>query len=139
MDMYERIDHELRKLGLSRRQLALKAEIPESTLSTAFMRKTKKLSIEYVQRIAQIIGVPWHELMGLEDLGGGVFGKEATIDSPIAKKFQKNIEHFHGTKAQRKKALLEHFNKLNDEGQETAIERVKELSMIEQYTEKQLP
>lgn len=62
-DIYDRIDELLKKRGWSRRQLAVAAEIPPSTLQSAFDRKTKNLSSDYVSRIAVVLDVNMDDLV----------------------------------------------------------------------------
>lgn len=57
MNVYERIDAFLESLGISRRQLAIKACIPPSTLQTALSRE-KGLSPNIVQKIADTLEIP---------------------------------------------------------------------------------
>lgn len=62
MDMFDRMDELLKEKGMSRRQLALQAGIPVSTLSAAFSRKSKgtrsvSLSNDAIAAIAVALGV----------------------------------------------------------------------------------
>lgn len=65
MDIYEKIDRLLDSSGISRRQLAIKACIPPSMLQTALSRK-KGLSLLNIQKIANVLGVPVHQLLDIE-------------------------------------------------------------------------
>lgn len=66
MDMYDRIDAILAKKNMSRRQLAITAGISENTLSGAFRRRTKNFSMDNVLRIADVLGVSFVDLLGVE-------------------------------------------------------------------------
>lgn len=63
-DIYSRIDAILKERGWSRRQLALKAGIAPGTFSTMFSRKTKKISADTLQKIADTLSVPADVLLG---------------------------------------------------------------------------
>lgn len=87
---YELIDTLLREKGMSRRKLAEAAGISENTLSAAFRRKSKNVSIEVVQKIADVLGVNWWELKGWQDFGGGVYGHAETSPEKL-KAFSKRL------------------------------------------------
>ena len=57
MDVDSRIDAILKEKKMSRRQLAIAAGIPESTLAASFSRRSEKFSPKYLLRIAQVLGV----------------------------------------------------------------------------------
>lgn len=64
---YGMLDSLLAERGMSRRRLAKLAGISVNTLSSAFRRESKNLSIENVMKIANALKVDWRELMGLGD------------------------------------------------------------------------
>ena len=66
MDMYDKIDAILAEKKMSRRQLALAAGISENTLSGAFRRRTKNFSMDNVMKIANVLGVPFTDLISIE-------------------------------------------------------------------------
>lgn len=63
MNVYERIDLILKERGISRRKLAEISGIPYSTIASSFSRKSKKLSIETIDKIAIALGVPIVQIM----------------------------------------------------------------------------
>jgi len=67
MEIYGRIDELLQAKKLSRRRLATIAKIPPTTLQSAFGRKSKGLSFEYLQRIADALDVSVDYLLGEEE------------------------------------------------------------------------
>lgn len=60
---HQRIDALLKTRHMSRRQLAIKAGIPEGTLAGSFARGTQ-LKLEVIQRIAAVLNVDWIALAG---------------------------------------------------------------------------
>ena len=64
-NIYQRIHAHLKTQHMSRRQLAIAAGIPESTLACAFTRGTR-LKPEMIQRIASVLNVDWIALAGYE-------------------------------------------------------------------------
>lgn len=62
-DIYSRIDDELEKRKMSRRQLAAAAGIPESTISMAFKRRSAAFSASNIVKIANALNMTWQELV----------------------------------------------------------------------------
>ena len=60
---FDRLDAILKERHISRRKLALAVGIPESTMSTAFMRRSG-LTSDMVKRIANYLGVTFDHLQG---------------------------------------------------------------------------
>lgn len=131
MDFYAQVDKLLKEQKMSRRQLAIKTGIPESTMSTAFMRKSLRFSELNKEKIAAALGVPWWELAGLpvEEIDG----QKRVRRLDLEEKMLANYEKFHGKEAKRREALLSHYEQLNDDGQEKAVERVAELAEVPRY------
>ena len=69
MDVYDRIDEALQKMGMSRRRLAMRAELSPSTLNSAFIRRSG-LSVEAVATIAHVLDVDANYLLNGERLEG---------------------------------------------------------------------
>ena len=67
MEIYSRIDALLMRQNISRRGLAEKAEIPYSTIASAFSRKSAGLSFETLHKIASALGVSVMDLTGSKD------------------------------------------------------------------------
>lgn len=131
MDFYSRVDDLLKKCHMSRRQLAIKAGIPESTMSTAFMRKSLRFAELNKKKIADALGVNWWELAGLpvEEVDGQKLVRRLDLEE----KLMENYEKFHGEEANRREALLSSFDTLNADGQVRAVERVQELTEVPRY------
>ena len=66
MDIYDNIDRIAKQQNLSRRQLAIKANIPPSTLSSAFYRKSD-LSASALASVANALGVSVSDLLALDE------------------------------------------------------------------------
>ena len=94
MDFYAQVDKLLKEQKMSRRQLAIKTGIPESTMSTAFMRKSLRFSELNKEKIAAALGVPWWELAGLpvEEIDG----QKRVRRLDLEEKMLANYEKFHG-------------------------------------------
>ncbi len=67
MTVVERIDSIIQARKLSRRQLAIKAGIPPSSLQSA-MERGKNLSLGMIEKIAKALDVKIDELLGLSSL-----------------------------------------------------------------------
>lgn len=67
MTITERIDSIIQARKMSRRQLAIKAGIPPSSLQSA-MERGKSLSFEMIEKIATALNVSIGDLLGIEPL-----------------------------------------------------------------------
>lgn len=63
MTVCERIDEELKKRGLSRRQLAIKAGIAPSSFQSA-MQRNKDISLDMLFKISDVLEMPITYLLG---------------------------------------------------------------------------
>lgn len=68
MTIYDRVDQILESRRMSRRQLALLAGISENTISAAFRRKSKRVSLENIVRISRALDLSPKELCAGTDL-----------------------------------------------------------------------
>lgn len=66
MTVVERIDAIIQSRKISRRQLAIKAGIPPSSLQSA-MERGKNISFEMIEKIAMVLGVKIDELLGISE------------------------------------------------------------------------
>lgn len=62
MGIGKRIERECINKGLNIRQLALKADVPYSTLYSAIKRDSSGIDMEALKRIAGALDVPWYDL-----------------------------------------------------------------------------
>lgn len=132
---YDLIDSILKDMGISRRKLAMIADIPVSTLSAAFRRKSKDFSMENVQKIARVLNVEWWKLMGWEEIQKGVYGLPASPEE--AERISDLLFSNQSKRVSKAKSLqsdlLNHFDGLNNDGQKEAVKRVGELAEIDRY------
>ena len=91
--------------------------------------------------IADLLDIPLEDLIGHEAaekfreyINRDIPQKSIMIHRPdLEEKMLANYEKFHGQEAQRREALLSHYDRLNDDGQEKAVERVAELAEVPRY------
>ncbi len=107
----EEIDAILQERGMSRRQLAITANIPPSSLQSA-MARGKGMTVEMLMAVADALDVSPYSLM----------------DFDMAS--ERLSQRINGVLLDQ---LTEAFSKLNDLGQQKAIERVEELTEIAKY------
>ena len=102
-----------------------------------YERGTRPLTIDMVKKIAVALNVPWWELAGLpvEEIDGQKHVRRLDYEE----KMLANYEKFHGQEAQRREALLSHYDRLNGDGQQKAVERVAELAEVPRYQKKTRP
>ena len=117
--------------GLSQSELARKAGLTRGTVSRYESATRTRPAIPIVKVLAEVLKVPWWELVGLpvEEIDGQKHVRRLDYEE----KMLANYEKFHGQEAQRREALLSHYDRLNDDGQEKAVERVQELTEIPRY------
>ena len=158
---FDRLDAILKERRISRRKLAIAVGIPESTMSTAFMRRSG-LSSDDVLKIAQFLGVSPYYLEGwtvkLSDeesvyhddaadyinVRNARFYKDgkymgATVVDPSVSKGEA-LEEFLMLEAEQEQRdpnftkIENDYHKLNKLGQIEAAKRVGELTEIPRYT-----
>lgn len=129
MTVGERIKKARLEKNLTQKQLGERAKIAEPTIRRYELGRLNP-KIETLQKIAKALEMSLGELMGLEYMGGSLWGKEA--DPEVYVKVAENIEKFHGKKAQLNKA----FDRLNEIGQQKAVENVEDLAKIPEYQKK---
>jgi transcriptional regulator with XRE-family HTH domain len=72
MDIYDRIEAALKDKKMTRRQLALRAGLPPSTLNSALNRKSKNISNDMLQKIANTLELDVEYLLGKSPLEKGI-------------------------------------------------------------------
>lgn len=136
---YDYIDRRLKEIGISRRQLAIKAGVSENTISGAFRRKSKNLSHEIVLKIARVLDVPWIALYneGELDLPYGDY----VIAQSVWKGDNDKIlteAYNNGKDASRLAEINQLWNELNETGKNKLYEYVGDLTWNPQYMKRQL-
>lgn len=109
----KRIGDECKRQGLTLRQLAIKADIPYSTLYSAVKRDSDGMTLELLKRISHALNMSLYSLADF-DLASEAVTEEINTN-------------------RRESKLLSHFRNLNDNGQSVAVERVQELAQIPAY------
>ena len=148
MTVVEKIDFILQKRNMSRRQLAKEAGIPASSLQSA-MERGKNISLDMLTKIAIALNVSLSDL--LPSTEETAFQDWNTVSDAFLRKAREIIqansdlqemdaasEEVHKLFEQsslkgKEYLLLNHFGKLNENGRDVAIERVKELTFIPAY------
>ena len=112
----KRVGDECKRQGLSLRQLAIKADIPYSTLYSAVKRDSDGITLDVLKRIALALNIDLYSLADF-DMATDAIAEEINANRRDTKEEQ----------------LLQHFRTLNDNGQTVAVERVQELAQIPAY------
>ncbi len=149
MDMYDRIDELLKERNMSRRQLAIKAGVPTSTMSNLFARRSESPALNVVMKIAEVLNVSPSAFMSDTEFYK-IRPKQITIDMTEAvqeirrlfyeeqrEKLKKSSDLLRGIvgdeDAERAAILLSHFHELNSDGQKKAISYISDLEEIQKY------
>lgn len=131
-----RIELVRQKKGLSRRQLAIAADLPPSTLQSAYERGI--ITWGTVAKIAEAFDIPLFYFFGFADEYGweSCFVSDRERNNPFLKELG-YVEPSERTEpSELQKQLLGSFDLLNLDGQQKAIERVQELTEIPKYQAK---
>ena len=126
MTVGERIKAARINIGMTQKELAEKLGIPYQSIGQ-WERDQRNPKVDTLQRLADVLGVSVPYLMGWNQVDKYFCGREASDDT--VQKIANNIQMHHSTRAELNLA----FDKLNDKGQQVAVERVKELSKIPDY------
>lgn len=113
--------------GISLRKLAARVGVSYNTLGSCVRRESKKIPIETVMKIAEVLGADWRLLSGLDDYGNGVYAHEMEPDQ--AAKWEKRL----GLTQNDEEELLQAFRALNADGKRECLKRVHELGELRQY------
>lgn len=130
MTIAERIDSILKERNLSRRQLALKAGIPPSTLQSALQRDGN-MSFEMLEKVANGLGVSVHLILSDD---------QRKLSSLSVRDFIQYCTDKGYAFDETEETLLLVFNRrLSEEGRDEAIQRIIELSFVPKYSKKNHP
>lgn len=132
MELSERIKAARKSAKMTQKELASRINKSFSTVQKYELGLATP-PIDVLTDISRALNVPAGQLMGYEDMGGGLWAKEAPDSTWSAIAENVNLHNGHGARARLNSA----FDKLNDKGQETAVERVEELTKIEDYRKHQ--
>ena len=109
----KRIGNECKRQGLTLRQLAIKADVPYSTLYSAVKRDSDGMTLELLKRISHALNISLYSLADF-DLASEAVTEEINPN-------------------RRESQLRSHVRHLNDTGQTVAVERGQELAQIPAY------
>lgn len=148
-DMYDRLDQILKERGMSRRQLAIKAGVPLSTMSNLFARRTKAPSLGVLIKISETLGVPLNAFVAPEEMERvkpksielqmkGVEDIQRKFIESQQEQIRKSIDMLKPivgeAVAQQAAVLLYHFVGLTAAGRERAIEILDDMRHVPKYS-----
>lgn len=150
MTVADRVDAILQERGLSRRQLAIKAGIPPSSLQSA-MERGHNITLDMLQKIAEALGTSVFSLMEVDEteLSAFVQNIDQSLLSLIKADYSTDTEFYKDffdkkislavLNSEEDRRLVTAYHKLNEEGQKKAVERVEELAKIPDYQKPKPP
>ena len=118
--MYDRIQALLERKSMTKKDLAIKANIPYQSLISAFRRSSEGISMDYTKRIAAALGVTVADLLNWEDKEMHLSAEVALLDK--AKEIGGAVY-----------ALNDAFSRLNPAGQQKAVDYLNDLLLIDAY------
>lgn len=101
MTTVQRLDAILKSRGMSRRQAAIAAKIPPSTLQSA-MERGKNISVDMLQQLAAALDIPVTELVGDD----GRIIDEKMIDEEVERVFFYKLDDYLADMTTAEKDLL---------------------------------
>ena len=132
MTIGQRIRIARKKANMTQAQLAQKLDIPFQSISQ-WERDVRKPKFETLRKIAKEVNCPITDLLTEDDIPlvrlGYDVGRQVGGDKWL--EYLKNILGYSFSGAEQE--LVSLIAKLNDEGQQKAVERVEELSEIPKY------
>lgn len=124
MDFYDKINKLLKEKKIKKNKMCEDLDIPYNTIMSMFSRKSKSISIDVIEMIADYLEVSVDYLVR-KDINDTQFGIEPLL--------QTNIPDITTPK---EKNLINNYRKLNENGQKKAIEYIDDLTDTERYTKK---
>lgn len=79
MGLAAKIGEIAKKRGISLKELSREIDVPYTTLYHA-VKRDSKMGFETVQKIADVLNVPWYVLLGEEDALHGLVKAESSVD-----------------------------------------------------------
>lgn len=125
MSIGERIKEARKKAGLKQSELAEKLGVAVITIGQ-YERGVRQPRLEQFQRIAAILNVDVNWLMN----GQTIEQRDQAMKDHVARRF---AEAEAGLQKKRREQLNAAFDRLNQDGQGKAVERVEELTEIPKY------
>lgn len=138
MDFCEKMREERKKRGLSQKELGKKIGMSQQMIAQ-YENGNRNPKRETIEKIANALEVPTSELTGYNDtisvidLFSGARGLCTDDMRTITRELYEIVVSEEDTKSK----LLSSYNKLNEKGQEKAIEQVELLTKIEEYRKKE--
>ncbi len=147
---YNFINRRLKEMHLSRRQFAIKCGIPPSTFQGWFDHKVQFIKERDAQKLADALGVDMKLLWTQEELMlltfQSLLSEGEHTGETIGERYSEALEYLsksrnfadnqhEGTYTQ----LLRYFDMLNPEGQQKAVEALRILSMVPEFTLVKIP
>ena len=129
-----RIKSCLRVKGMTIKQLSIETGISLNTLYSITKRDSERIDPVLLKRISAALKVSETYLQsGTPHLGEMAFDESVKTTEALIKEDDDVIKLVESYMHDEKLDLLRAFNKLNDKGQQVAVERVEELTKIPDY------
>lgn len=129
MTTVERIDAILKDRKISRRQLAISAQIPPSSLQSA-MERNKPLSFEMQEKISSALNVSVYEVLGDDERALFVKAEAGTISEYFKQGYKFTDDE---------RTLIRLYYSMKEHGQQRGLETMWELSQVPLYRAEPAP
>lgn len=125
----ERIKDAAEEKKMNLHQLAVKAGISYNTLYSIVRRRSDKVDVETLRKIALALEMHPIEIMGDDQMDMVSYGMDL-----FQRAMQSSKETITAFENDKRSQLLYFYEQLNDDGQKEAVKRLGELASLKQYT-----
>ena len=132
MTIYDRIDMELKRRHWSRRKLADFAGININTMCSLFARKPDPLPDKYLNKIADALDIPVHELKGISIVGFPAHSRRKKSD-PFLYNLEFALAYENLTYRTAENELVAFYNLLNKPGKSVLLRMAETLSQMAEF------
>ena len=122
MIFYDKVNKLIKEKQIKKNKMCEDLNIPYTSLMSAFSRKSKSISIDVVEKIADYLEVSVDYLIR-KDINDTQYGIEPLSLPEVSNITTKNESN-----------LIYNYRKLNKNGQKKALEYIEDLLDIEKYT-----
>lgn len=122
MIFYDKVNKLIKEKQIKKKKMCEDLNIPYTSLMSAFSRKSKSISIDVVEKIADYLEVSVDYLIR-KDINDTQYGIEPLTLPEVSNITTKNESN-----------LIYNYQKLNKNGQKKALEYIEDLLDIEKYT-----
>lgn len=146
MKFSDKLREERKKKGMSQKELGEKLGVSQAMIAQ-YEKGDRNPKKETIEKIAIALELPTSEFLGyntnlswIDIFSGGAAYRDLVLNEVLEKTelTEEDLENMLETNlGNKEEELLTNYRKLNDKGQEKAVDQVEMLTKIEEYTKKE--